>query len=268
MDQPSFLTANYLDILYLHRNKQYGGYELRKHYHQRAIKAVLLVVSLAAMLSLFAFSKEKSVTATAIRTDTLLLADITPYIPPPAPPEKVNTPPPNDAATAKFTALKIAPDHQVLPDDQPVENADLKDKQIGTENKDGDVTNSDMAATKSDKKSGSGNTNNIISTPPPAPLKWVEKMPAFKGDLNTWLRTHLKYPLMAHENGVGGKVIISFIVDERGNITQATILKGIGSGCDEEALRVVNSMPPWNAGAQNDRPVKVSMILPIIFELQ
>jgi protein TonB len=77
----------------------------------------------------------------------------------------------------------------------------------------------------------------------------------------------LKYPAQARRMGIEGKVFVQFVVDKDGNLTDVKAVKGIGAGCDEEAVRVIKSAPKWKPGKQRGRPVKVRMILPITFKL-
>lgn len=85
--------------------------------------------------------------------------------------------------------------------------------------------------------------------------------------LFAYLGEHLNYPRIALENGISGRVIISFVVEKDGSISSAKILRGIGGGCDEEALRVVNDMPKWTPGKQRGRAVRVQFTLPVSFTL-
>ncbi|HCS22042.1 MAG TPA: energy transducer TonB [Bacteroidetes bacterium] len=99
----------------------------------------------------------------------------------------------------------------------------------------------------------------------------VEDMPSFPGgqdSMTKFIAANLVYPVKAKENNIQGRVLIEFVVDEKGKVTNAKVVKGIGSGCDEEALRIVNSMPNWNPGKQRNKPVKVRFVLPIRFQLQ
>ena len=82
-----------------------------------------------------------------------------------------------------------------------------------------------------------------------------------------FLASHIRYPDIAVQLEISGKVIIRFVVDEEGNIQNALVMKGIGAGCDEEAQRVVRSMPAWKPGMQGGIPVKVMYTLPINFQL-
>jgi protein TonB len=95
-------------------------------------------------------------------------------------------------------------------------------------------------------------------------------MPSFIGgdrELINFLVDNLQYPEIAKRAGVEGKIILTFIVDKSGKIKEVEVLKGIGAGCDEEAMRVINSMPNWNPGKQNGKPVITKINIPVVFKL-
>jgi protein TonB len=99
----------------------------------------------------------------------------------------------------------------------------------------------------------------------------VEEMPSFPGgdlELLKFMAENTKYPPLARENGLQGIVVVTFVVDERGRIDKVQILRGIGGGCDEEAVRVVKAMPQWKAGKQRGMPVRVQYNLPFRFTLR
>ena len=87
------------------------------------------------------------------------------------------------------------------------------------------------------------------------------------GAFYKYISTNLRYPDQARKMGVEGKVFVQFIVDKDGSITDVQAIKGIGEGCDEEAVRVIEGSNKWIPGKQRGRPVKVKMILPITFKL-
>jgi protein TonB len=95
----------------------------------------------------------------------------------------------------------------------------------------------------------------------------IEKMPEFNGDLYEYLGNELKYQSAALANNIEGKVMVSFVINKNGEISDIEILKKIGFGFDEEAVRVIKNMPKWSAGEQNNRKVNVKMVLPIVFEV-
>ncbi|MBP9990091.1 MAG: energy transducer TonB [Bacteroidales bacterium] len=99
----------------------------------------------------------------------------------------------------------------------------------------------------------------------------AEKEPEFPGGVDAlyaYLRDHIKYPTVAKETGITGKVYVSFIVEKDGSITDLKLMRDIGGGCGQEALRVVRSMPKWTPGKQQGRAVRVKFNLPISFNLQ
>lgn len=98
----------------------------------------------------------------------------------------------------------------------------------------------------------------------------VEESAGPKGGWSVWnkyLVDKVKYPAQARRMGVEGKVFVEFVVGKDGSITEAKVIKGIGAGCDEEALRVVQAAPAWTPGKQRGKPVRQKMVLPITFKL-
>jgi periplasmic protein TonB len=99
----------------------------------------------------------------------------------------------------------------------------------------------------------------------------VEEMPSFPGgeaELFKYLGKNIKYPQMATDAGISGVVYVTFVVDKDGKIRDVKVLRGIGGGCDEEAVRVVKSMPTWKPGKQRGKAVTVQYNLPIRFTLR
>lgn len=99
----------------------------------------------------------------------------------------------------------------------------------------------------------------------------VESMPAFPGGepaLYKYLAENIKYPQMAKESGIQGRVFVTFVVERDGSVTDVRVLRGIGGGCDEEAIRVVKNMPKWTPGKQRGKSVRVQYNLPVKFTLQ
>ncbi|MFA8299868.1 MAG: energy transducer TonB [Hyphomicrobiales bacterium] len=99
----------------------------------------------------------------------------------------------------------------------------------------------------------------------------VEDEPQFPGGMGKlmkFLGNNIKYPMIAKESGIQGKVYLSFVVEPNGSISNIKILRGIGGGCDEEAVRVVKSMPKWKPGKQRGKAVRCAFNLPVVFKLQ
>lgn len=131
------------------------------------------------------------------------------------------------------------------------------------------------------RDSGADNHTAIYAEPLPA-RKEVEKdettifyaaeeMPEFPGGyqaLLNFLSQNIRYPSIAAESGITGKVTVNFVVNKDGSISDATILRGVDQALDKEALRVINSLPKWKPGKQAGKPVRVSFSVPINFKLQ
>lgn len=99
----------------------------------------------------------------------------------------------------------------------------------------------------------------------------VEEMPQFPGgpaELNKYIAQSVKYPVIAQENGIQGRVYISFVVNSKGKIENVKVARGVDASLDKEAVRVVESMPDWKPGKQGNKAVKVSFTIPVNFVLQ
>ena len=99
----------------------------------------------------------------------------------------------------------------------------------------------------------------------------VEENPEFPGGpakLLEYIQKNLEYPEAARENEIQGRVFVGFIVEEDGSVSNVKILRGIGYGCDEEAIRLVNSLPKFKPGKQRGKPIRVYYTLPIVFKLK
>ena len=98
----------------------------------------------------------------------------------------------------------------------------------------------------------------------------AEQMPQFPGgdaEMLRFIKTNLRYPVSAQENGIQGTVILNFVVNREGKITNIKVVRGIGFGCDEESVRVIGKMPDWSPGKQRGQAVSVSFTMPIRFVL-
>ena len=95
----------------------------------------------------------------------------------------------------------------------------------------------------------------------------VETMPTFKGNMNKWLKDNVKYPILAQENGISGRVFVAFVVEVDGSITDVKVARSVDPSLDKEAVRVVKAMPKWNPGKQRNKPVRVAFTVPINFTL-
>ena len=265
MEPKTLLNADYLDIIFDNRNKTYGGYELRKNYNRR-IKKVAGIMFLG-MTALFSFSfvtvKHTEIIVKPSAKPTLI-SDVH-IMPPPQIPHPIIPPSLSQqhVNTHIFTPPKIVDDTQVPDDKQMPHNTDMHNAQPGTSNATGDSTGMGSGG-------GKENSTGVVETAsngPELPKVWVEQMPQFPGDINEYIGSHLHYPTVASNEGITGKVMVEFVVNEDGGVSDVKVLRGIGGGCDEEAARTIKAMPKWKPGKQNGTPVKVLFRLPITFVL-
>lgn len=99
----------------------------------------------------------------------------------------------------------------------------------------------------------------------------VEEMPEFPGGndkLMTYISKRIQYPDLARENNIQGRVFVEFVINKDGSVSNTKVLRGIGGGCDQEALKAVNSLPKWKPGTQRGKPVRTRYVLPISFNLR
>lgn len=147
--------------------------------------------------------------------------------------------------------------------------------------KDVAVSNQDQEGTKDRTVEAVRNDIAVNVPPPPVEKKEevkqvvenkvfdiAEQMPSFKGNVNQWLASNLSYPAVAAENGVQGRVIVQFVVEKDGSVSNVQVVRSVDPALDREAVRVVKSMPRWNPGMNNGQPARVKYTLPVTFKLQ
>ena len=254
------------DIIFEGRNKEYGAYVLRRVYNKYVSisttgGAILfaLIVSYP-LITASIFPSETSTSGNG-RDRTIII-----FTAPPIDKTTVDisTPIQPKTPTVKYIAPVVLPDEQVHNEDFATID-DLINKNPGTETIEGNIN-------------GTDNIDVIepIDIPEVEPVKekihtWAEEMPKFSdsdGELLSFFAKNIVYPEIAKRAGVEGKVILSFVIDKSGDIKDIQVAKGIGAGCDEEAVRVLNSMPRWKPGKQNGKPVLTRIIIPVVFKLR
>ena len=272
----------WVEMVFAGKNKEYGAYQLRKGTSGRNIKALLILVIAAALVGGFLAWKvieQKQAEEQQAYMEAMELAKLQqqakkeekkkePVKPKIEPKKEI----PVARDTQKFTAPVIKKDELVKEENQVKQMDKLDEKvAVGTENKEG--TKSRLAeAVRSDI---------AVAAPPPPPapkpevsnkvFDVVEEMPHFPGGpaaLQAFLSSNTKYPVVAQENGVQGRVIVSFVVERDGSITDVRVVRSVDPSLDREASRVVRSMPRWSPGKQNGSTVRVKYTVPVVFRLQ
>ena len=264
------------DIVFANRNKAYGAYALRKEYPRivtRAliIGAALMGLALVGPTLINVLTPEKKEEA-MVEIDLMKIPPppIDPNEPPPPPPPPVELPKVN---TVKFLPPEVKPDEEVPEETPPPAVEELKEAVAAEKTQEGDPNAEEVSAAP---EASAGPTKAEVVVEAPAPkddeiFTVVEQQPEFQGGtaaMYAWLGKNIKYPAAAQRANISGKVFVSFTVNTDGSITDAQVLKGLGFGTDEEAIRVVKSMPRWKPGKQSGRSVRVKYNLPISFQLE
>jgi protein TonB len=247
------------EILFENRNRNYGAYFIRKNYTRSVVFALLInVLFLIVVLSFPVISSffQKSILQKTKVSESITLEEPPPIDKITPPPPTVLEPPPL-IHMIKFTPPVVV-DDETLQDPPPTQD-EVKNVQVSTISQEG----LDLVALPDDPMLTSHAEEDKVFT-------IVEEMPAFPGGDKELLKklAQINYPTAARENGISGAVYLTFVVEKDGKIKEAKILKGIGGGCDEEALRVLLTLPDWRPGRQNGRPVAVRSSVRVNFTLQ
>ncbi|MBN2916514.1 MAG: energy transducer TonB [Prevotella sp.] len=272
----------WVDMVFAGKNKEYGAYQLRKGTSGRNIKALLILVIAAALVGGFLAWKvieQKQAEEQQAYMEAMELAKLQQQAKkeekkkePVKPKVEMKKEIPVARETQKFTAPVIKKDELVKEENQVKQMDKLDDKvAVGTENKEG-VKDRTVEAVRNDIAT-------VAPPPPPAPkpevstkvFDVVEEMPSFpggQGALMSYLASNIKYPVVAQENGVQGRVIVSFVVERDGSISDVRVARSVDPSLDREAQRVVKSMPSWKPGKQNGSAVRVKYTVPVVFRLQ
>lgn len=273
MDAKKILSADILDIVFDGRNKEYGAYELRKGYRKRLIIAIGSMLALI-ILSLGAYLLSSSLSSTddskAVVVQDIQLEDIKqeeqeepPPPPPPAPP------PPPKVEVAKFTPPVIVKDEEVKEDEKPPEVEKLEDTKIGLINQEG-IKDIGIVAPPVDDGKGIVEAPKRDETDYDQTFTKVEIESSYPGGNAAWQRylyKTLRYPQDAIDNEVQGAVVVQFIVDKAGVVSDVEAISG-PQELRDEAVRVIKRSGKWTPAIQNGRKVKSYKKQPIVFRLE
>jgi len=277
MSKIDLINEGWVDLVFEGKNKAYGAYQLRKETGKRNVYALLCMLAIG--LGIAIFVAIKGVVENAMKQDVAIETDIelsklaqkkeakverkeeAPKIDVPQRViEKVKS-------SVKFTAPEIKKDEEVKPEDEIKSQDDLAktNTAIGTF----DVKGNDEAEGEVLK------AKEVIADEPKVEeqkvFDVVEQMPEFPGGqaaLLKWISDHIKYPAVAEENGIQGRVVATFVVERDGSVTDVKIARSIDPSLDKEAIRVLKQMPKWIPGKQNGSAVRVKYTVPVTFKLQ
>lgn len=276
MAKIDLISNEWADIVFQGRNKVYGAYQLRRGTSKRNIVSMIFVAAVAAVayLGLAAYNSYQEAQKAKFEAEmeaSLLEAKKeakvekkteTPKVEQVQKVEKVKS-------SIAFTPPVIKKDSEVKPEEEMKTQDELKETKtaIGAF----DVKGNDEAGGTVLKA-----VEEIAAPEPPKDeeeqnkiFEVVEQQPQFPGgSVNGWLADHIKYPVVAAENGISGRVVVQFVVERDGSVSQVRVVRGVDPSLDKEAQRVISSMPKWIPGKQNGQAVRSRFTVPVTFRLQ
>ena len=277
MGKIDLIDNNWTDLVFEGKNKEYGAYVLRKETGKRNVKALIWV--LIGIAAIFALAYANLAIQNAMKSNATIDTDVELSKLAQKKEAKVERKEPIKVeveqkvvekvkSSVKFTAPEIKKDDEVKPEDEIKSQDDLSktNTAIGTfDVKGNDEAEGEVLKAKEvvvDEKPKEEETK-VFDV--------VEQMPSFPGgdaELMKFLNTHIKYPAVAEENGIQGRVVATFVVERDGSITDVKVIKSVDPSLDKEAIRVLKSMPKWIPGKQNGSAVRVKYTVPVTFRLQ
>ena len=278
MAKIDLISNEWADIVFQGRNKVYGAYQLRRSTGKRNIWAMVFVAAVAAVtyLGLAAYNSyqaaqkakfEAEMEASLIETKKDAKVEkktVTPKVEQVQKVEKVKS-------SIAFTPPVIKKDSEVKPEEEMKTQDELKETKTaigafdvkGNDESGGTVLKAVEEIATPEPPKQEAEQNKVFDV--------VEQQPQFPGGmgaLNQWLGSNIKYPAMAAENGIEGRVIVQFVVERDGSVSGVHVVRGVDSSLDKEATRVVAQMPKWIPGKQNGSAVRVKYTVPVTFRLQ
>ena len=277
MAKIDLISNEWADIVFQGRNKVYGAYQLRKGTGKRNIWSMVFVAAVAAVayLGLAAYNSyqaaqkakfEAEMEASLIETKKEAKVEKkteTPKVEQVQKVEKVKS-------SIAFTPPVIKKDSEVKPEEEMKTQDELKETKTaigafdvkGNDEAGGTVLKAveDIATPEPPKQEEQNKVFDVVEQQP--------QYPGGMGALNQWLGSNIKYPVMAAENGIEGRVVVQFVVERDGSVSGVHVVRGVDPSLDKEATRVVAQMPKWIPGKQNGSAVRVKYTVPVTFRLQ
>lgn len=275
MSKIDLISNAWCDLVFEGKNQAYGAYKLRKGTSKRNLWSIIIVlIAAVAIFSAIAIknvieANQKVAVTTAVelskidKTPKVEKKKAAPKIEQPKVVEKVKS-------SIKFTAPVIKNDSEVKPEEEMKTQEDLQKTKttigaftvVGNDEIDGEVLKAkeEIAQPEPPKNEEENKVFDVVEEQP--------SFPGGQGALKAWLNDNIKYPVVAAENGIQGKVIVQFVVGKNGSISNVKVLRSVDPSLDKEAVRVVSNMPNWTPGKQNGASVNVRFTLPVTFRLQ
>lgn len=276
MAKIDLISNEWADLVFQGRNKVYGAYQLRRGTSKRNIVSMIFVAAVAAVayLGLAAYNSYQEAQKAKFEAEmeaSLLDAKKeakvekkteTPKVEQVQKVEKVKS-------SIAFTPPVIKKDSEVKPEEEMKTQDELKETKTaigafdvkGNDDAGGTVLKAVEEIAAPEPPKHEEEQNKIFEV--------VEQQPQFPGgSVNGWLADHIKYPVVAAENGISGRVVVQFVVERDGSVSQVRVVRGVDPSLDKEAQRVISSMPKWIPGKQNGQAVRSRFTVPVTFRLK
>jgi protein TonB len=275
MEVNKILNADILDIIFEGRNKEYGAYELRKTYNKRLITALISMATLCVLMFGGYFlsnvlgndDENRKLEAQDVQLEEVKQEEKQEEPPPPPPPKP---PDPPKVEMTKFTPPKIVKDEEVKEEEKPPEVEKLEETKIDVVNQEGVKDEGIVAPPVEDAGKG------VVEAPKKVEEDWdktftkVEIESEYPGGAAAWqryLNRNLRYPQDAIDNEIQGTIVVQFIVDKEGMVSEVEAISG-PKELRDEAVRVIKKSGKWTPAVQNGRQVKSYKKQPIVFRLE
>lgn len=276
MAKIDLISNEWADLVFQGRNKVYGAYQLRRGTSKRNIVSMIFVAAVAAVayLGLAAYNSYQEAQKAKFEAEmeaSLLDAKKEAKVEKKTETHKVEQVQKVEKVKSSiaFTPPVIKKDSEVKPEEEMKTQDELKETKTaigafdvkGNDDAGGTVLKAVEEIAAPEPPKHEEEQNKIFEV--------VEQQPQFPGgSVNGWLADHIKYPVVAAENGISGRVVVQFVVERDGSVSQVRVVRGVDPSLDKEAQRVISSMPKWIPGKQNGQAVRSRFTVPVTFRLQ
>lgn len=244
------------EIVFRNRNREYGSFQLQKRYLRTLFISFITGVALFLLIVLIPFAIYMINDATLdLEMEYIYEVEYIPFAPPDdvelVEMAKAHSSPPEEKLLPPVISDSITPDKEK----KPLQEVIVEKKEEPAE------ADTSSYGTGGEEVGRQANTDTSVATT-------IDVYPRYPGGDEArlfYLRRHVNYPKEAVDKGIHGTIVVVFVIEPDGSVSNVKILQGIGGGCDEEAARVTREMPRWSPGKRSGKPVRVMVKMPIVF---
>lgn len=255
--------GEWIDMVFEGRNKSYGAYQLRKENPKMTMLALIIGASVFAGLVSIPVIMNKLKGDNGKVEEVVTMVDMAAIEMPPPPPEDPLIPPPPPPPPApkvdevKFVKPKVVEKEKVVEEIKTIE--ELKDKNVGTK----DIEGKEDGKIVIDAPSGDGPATSQVVEATDQVYVSVQVQPEFPGGMDKFRNYVAKNFRVPEDQDISGRIIVQFVVERDGSLTDIKVMRDLGYGTKNEAIRLLKNSPKWKPGIQNGKPVRVLYSLPI-----